>query len=164
LDISSFVDLLFSAGCLFASAGLLVRSVRLAQSRWVKWAAAAAMVISLLLAASAWIRLPQATASRLVGILRENRTEELATQILPPAVWRLAADGSLEIIAEDGTQVMVPSKHLPLLGYGWGERRSLGELVSGRYRFQLASKNGVFCLIDCTAQWGRVRCHHVQVF
>ncbi len=165
MDLTSFlVDLLFCAGFGLASLFLLVRWVRMAKAGWWKWTAAAGIVMALLLAGNAWIRLPQATASRLVGILREGRSDELATRIAPPAVWRSAADGSLEITAEDGTQVMVPPKHLPLLAYGWGERRSLEELVSGRYRFQLASKNGVFCLIDCTAQWGRVRCHHVQVF
>jgi hypothetical protein len=136
----------------------------MAKPAWLKWMAAAGIVMALLLAGNAWIRLPLATASRLVGILREGRSDELATRIVPPAVWRSTADGSLEIAAEDGTKVMVPKQHLPLLPYGNGQRRSLGDLVSGRLRFQVASSNGVFCRIDCTSLWGRIHCHHVEVF
>jgi hypothetical protein len=165
MDLTSLVvDLLVCAAIFLVSTLLLVRWVRMGKAGWLKCSAASGIVMALLMAGNAWIRLPQATASRLVGILREGPTDELATRIAPPAVWRSTADGSLEIVAEDGTFVMVPKQHLPLLPFGNGQRRSLGDLVSGRWRFQLASSNGVFCRIDCTAQWGRIYCHHVEVF
>lgn len=164
-DISSVAIPLGLAGVVLATALLLfVRTFRVAQARWAKVAAAVALLLALLATGTEWTLLPHATAERLIANLRDGRTEEVETKIAAPAVWRYAADGSLEIFAEDGTRATVTPDCLPLLPFGYGVRRSVRDLVEGRKDFQLATRTRPACRIDCTAERLRVRCRHVENF
>ena len=83
-----------------------------------------------------------------------------------PQQLNVSDDGTLNILAEDGTKVTLTPDELPLVAGGRKtpiKMRSFGEVLAAKKTFTIASSKKKGRIVHCTAERGKVRIRHVEI-
>lgn len=134
-----------------------------------KWNWAAAGVLAFLLAvgmcATGWASWPKQTAEHFISVVYQGSYDEAKELLNEPRQLEVSDDGTLNILAEDGSRVTLTPDELPLVAGGRKtpeSMRSLGEVVAAKKTFAIASSKKRGRIVHCIAERGKVRIWHVE--
>jgi hypothetical protein len=153
---------LLLVGCL-----LVLRYGRTKRRRWLAVTVVAVLTAAVMLV-QGWLLWPQATKERFVWLIGRQECAE-ASKILPePQRWQVTGDGSVTVLAEDGTTATFPSDAMPFGEESSGSGvpypgRSLDDRLNARYDFHIGTGTKATRLIECLAERGTVRLLHIGV-
>jgi hypothetical protein len=145
---------------------LIVRS-----RRNKKWNWAAAGVLALLLAVvtfvDGWRVWPKQTAWHFIQVVNPGSYDEAKEFLSEPGQWTITDDGGVTILAEDSSKITLAPDDLPLMVGGRKtpvSMRALGEVLAARKEFTIATGKKRRCIVHCTAERGKVRIRHIEMF
>ena len=139
-------------------------------SRNKKWNWAAAGVLALILAVgmfvSGWSQWPKQTAEHFISEVYQGHYDEAKECLREPQQLKVSDDGTVDILAEDGSNATVGPEELPLMAGGRKRvvsMRSLGAFLAAKHEFFITTGKKGSCSVHCTAERGQVRIRHVEI-
>ncbi len=147
--------------------GLLLRAfARRRKKPWLATYGAAAFVLTVVIAFSGWSVWPDQTRQHFLSVIYDSKFDQVQSLLSERQQLTVSEDGSVTVLADDGTTVTIAPNDLPLAAASVeaeGVPAPSRNLLQGSMDFNIGTLEGKACVIHCTAQRGKVHLRSVII-